>query len=144
MDIWDNDGDDDDVLTEVLLVIIADAQKAKEQQVPCEIGPPSSGGSCKGNAPNVNRRRVFYSHLLFNDYWGESPVYSPGYFRRFLKLPIGLFDKIVEEVVIHDDYFRQKIDAAGGRIGLTPLQKICSALRQLTSGISSNEHDDKY
>jgi hypothetical protein len=65
MDIWDDDDDDNDVLTEVILVIIADdAQKAKEhhveeQQVLCKIGPPSSGGSRKGKAPNVDRCRVF-------------------------------------------------------------------------------------
>ncbi|KAI2499055.1 Plant transposon protein [Fragilaria crotonensis] len=147
MDIW-NDGDDEDAFADLLLGIISDAREvrqrnAEDQGVPREIGPPSSGGSRKGKAPNVDRRRVFYSHLLFKDYWGESPVYSSDYFRRFFKLPIGLFDEIVEKVVIHDDYFRQKIDAAG-RIGLTPLQKICSAVRQLTSGVSSQEHDDKY
>ena len=40
-------------------------------------------------------------------------------------------------------YFEQKKDAVG-KWGLSPLQKICSSVRQPTSGISSNEHDDRY
>ena len=58
-------------------------------------------------------------------------------------MPIELFDEIVTKVVANDDYFRQKKDACG-RLGLSPLQKICSSLRLLTSGVSSAELDDKY
>jgi hypothetical protein len=86
---------------------------------------------------------VFYSHLLFNDFWGPLPVYNATYFKRFFKLPIGLFDDIVAKVVSKDRYFLQKKDAVG-RLGLSELQKICSAVRQLTSGVLSSEHDDKY
>ena len=65
-------------------------------------------------------------------------------FKHFFKLPIELFDDIVDSLVRqHDGYFRQKYDAAG-KIGLSPIQKIASAVRQLTSGVSSMEHDDKY
>ncbi|KAI2513460.1 Plant transposon protein [Fragilaria crotonensis] len=46
---------------------------------------------------------------------------------------------IVAEVIIRNP------PPAAGRWGLTPLQKICSSIRQLTSaGVSSAEHDDKY
>jgi Plant transposon protein len=98
---------------------------------------------------NINRQRVyrqqavFYSNLLCKDFLGASPVYDEIYFKRFFKLPIALFDNIVEKLVIHDDYFCQKFDAAG-RLGLSPLQKIALAIRQPTSGVSSNELDDKY
>ncbi len=44
----------------------------------------------------------------------------------------------------NDDYFRQKTDAVVKMAGLLSLQKICSAVCQLTSGVSSAEHDDKY
>lgn len=100
-------------------------------------------GSRRGKAPNLERRRVFYSHLLFNDFWGDAPLYNASYFKRFFKLPIGLFNEIVAKVVAHDNYFAQKQDSTG-KLGLTPLQKTCSAVRQLTSGVSPAEHDDKY
>ena len=74
---------------------------------------------------------------MYKDFWGVSPVYDEIYFKRFFKLPRALFDDIVEKLVGHDDYFRQKFDAAG-RLGLSPLQKIASATQQLTSGVSSN------
>ncbi len=56
---------------------------------------------------------------------------------------IGLFDDVVAKVTANDDYFRQNSDAVG-KPGLSSLQKVCSAVRQLTSGVSSVEHDDKY
>jgi len=30
-------------------------------------------GSRPGKAPNLERHRVFYSHLLFKDFWGDAP-----------------------------------------------------------------------
>lgn len=144
---------DDDDFSEVVLLAMQDGDddtdEDNEEQAEdnAEAGTPPphhwGSGSRVGKAPNIERRRVFYSHLLFNDYWGNSPVYSPAYFKRFFRLPIGLFDSIVTRVVAHDDYFRQKKDASG-KLGLSSLQKICSAVRQLTSGVSSIEHDDKY
>ena len=38
-------------------------------------------------------------------------MYNAMYFKRFFKMPIGLFDSIVEDITEHDDYFRQKEDA---------------------------------
>jgi hypothetical protein len=64
------------------------------------------------------------------------------YFRKFFKFPIGLFNEIVERIVLHDSYFIQRTDACG-RIGLSTLQKVCSVFRLLTSGVSSMEFDDK-
>jgi hypothetical protein len=49
----------------------------------------------------------------------------------------------VAKVVAKDRYFLQKKDAVG-RLGLSELQKICSAVRQLKSAVLSSEHDIKY
>ena len=108
-----------------------------------EEPPVVWGGSRPGKAPNLERHRVTYSHLLYNDFWGATPVYNAMYFRKFFKLPIGLFNDIVERIVLHDAYFIQRADCCG-RIGLSSLQKVCSAFRLLTSGVSSMEFDDKY
>ncbi len=102
------------------------------------------GGSRPGKAPNLERHRVMYSHLLFNHFWGgANPVYNAMYFRKFFKFLVGLFNNIVERIVLHDSYFIQRTDACG-KIGLSTFQKVCSAFRLLTSGISSMEFDDKY
>ena len=101
------------------------------------------GRSRLGKAANIERKRVFYSHMLFNDFWGPTPVYTPHYFKLFFKLPIKLFDEILVRVEQHDNYFRQKKDATG-KIGLSTHQKVASAVRLLTSGVSSMEHDDTY
>ena len=105
--------------------------------------PAWGSGSRPGKSPNLERHRVFYSHLLFNDFWGPSPVYNATYFKTFFKLPIGLFNQIVDDITVQDDYFRQKEDCCG-KIGFTPQQKMCLAIRLLTSGNSPNEFDDKY
>ena len=56
---------------------------------------------------------------------------------------IGLFNEIVANVVAHDNYFAQKTDSTGGKLGLTPPYKTCSAVQQLTSGVLPDDHDDK-
>ena len=94
--------DDEDILMQLM-------------EVDDDIAAPRHGfgsGSRVGKAPNVDRRRVFYSHLLFQDFWGDSPIYNASFFKRFFKVPIGLFDEIVLKVVSHDGYFRQKPDAS--------------------------------
>jgi Plant transposon protein len=124
--------DDDDLL-------MADMEVDVIAAVPRGFGT----GSRAGKAPNVDRHRVLYSHLLFQDFWGHEPIYNASFFKRFFKIPIGLFDQIVLDVLAHDDYFRQKRDAAG-KLGLSTLQKVCCAVRQITSGVSPAELDDKY
>jgi Plant transposon protein len=101
------------------------------------------GGSRPGKSQNLERHRVMYSHLLFNDFWGPAPVYNAMYFKKLFKLPIGLFDEIVNRIVEHDDYFVQKRDATQ-KLGFSTVQKVCSSVRLLTSGVSPNEQDDKY
>ena len=44
---------------------------------------------------------------------------------------------------MHDPCFTQKRDASQ-KLGFSTLQKVCSAVRLLTSGVSPTEHDDKY
>ena len=140
---------DDEFTEAIALVMDTDSDSDDEAAIHAAdvvVPPPAiawGSGSRRGKAPNVERHRVFYSRLLFNDFWGDSPVYNATFFKRFFKVPIGLFNDIVTNVTAYDPYFKQKRDAAG-RYGLTPLQKMCSSLRQLTSGVCSAEHDDKY
>ena len=54
----------------------------------------------------------------------------------------SLFLRIVEDVKDNNTFFRQRRDAAQ-RLGLSPLQKVTAAIRQLAYGISS-DCVDKY
>ena len=146
---------DDDNVDNIIMLIVQDSDTEDSSDNSCddeedsdneEAEPPPhiwGTGSRIGKAPNVKQRRVFYSHLLFYDFWDPLPVYNVTYFKSFFKLPIGLFDYIVAKVVAKDRYFLQKKDAVG-RLELSELQNNCSAVGQLTSGVSSSQHDDKY
>ena len=135
--------DDTDIIDIAMTLLEEGAFDMIEDDVEEEAPPGVWGGSRPGKARNRERHRVAYSHLLYNDFWGPTPVYDRCYFKKFFKLPIGLFDSIVERICMHDSYFLQKRCAAG-KLGLSTLQKVCSAVRLLTSGVSSMEHDDKY
>jgi hypothetical protein len=136
--------EEEDEFTEAVVMIanmIADDDTGDDDDIPIPFVWGS--GSRVGKAPNIERRRVFYSHLLCADFWGPSPLYNATYFKKFFKTPIGLFDDIVAKVTANNEYFRQKTDAVG-KMGLSSIQKVCSAVRQLTPGVSLAEHDDKY
>ena len=127
---------DDEMLEEAVLELFGAAN-------PVEGAAVRFGGSHAGRSTNVNRRRNYYSQLLQSDYWGPAPLLNEDQFRANFKVPKALFDLIVNGATAHDAYFTQKPDAAG-RLGATPHQKICAALRMLTSGVAAQELDDKY
>jgi hypothetical protein len=99
------------------------------------------GCCCVRKAPNIECCSVFV-HIFLQRLWGDSPVYSPTYFKRFFRLLIGHFDEIITRIVAQDNYFCQKKDISG-KLGLLSLQKIYLAVCQLTSDISSIQKDDK-
>jgi hypothetical protein len=107
--------DEDDEFTEVIVLIVDNVAKEADDGHSTPLVPPFvwGSGSRVEKAPKFERRRVFYSHLLFDDFWGPNPIYNTSYFKLFLKMPIGLFDDIAAKVTANDDYFRQKTDAVG-------------------------------
>ena len=87
MNICDNDDDDDDIMeflihdedddfTEALIIVSNILEEESDDDEP--LVPPYvwGSGSRVGKAPNIERRRVFYSHLLFGDFWGSAPIYN--------------------------------------------------------------------
>ena len=87
-----------------------------------EVVETRQGGSQIGRRPNLERHRQFYDKLLHDDYCGPNPVYSADDFRRRFRIPIGLFDEIVEKIQHVDPYFVQKRDACK-KLGLSARQK---------------------
>lgn len=93
-----------------------------------------------------NRLYIYRDHIegherLLNDYFVDRPVYSKKQFRRRFRMQRSLFLRIVEDVELHDDYFVQKRNAAL-KLGLSPLQKITAAIRQLAYGVSADCVDE--
>ncbi|XP_057790514.1 uncharacterized protein LOC131007625 [Salvia miltiorrhiza] len=84
-----------------------------------------------------DREREFGAERLINDYFGDSPTYTPEIFRRRFRMQKSLFIRIVEAVTANDEFFQQRRDATG-RVGLSALQKCTGAMRVLAYGTSSD------
>ncbi|XP_055961572.1 uncharacterized protein LOC126678954 [Mercurialis annua] len=87
------------------------------------------------------RNRIHGHFKLYNDYFGENPVYSPSAFRRRFRMSRSLFICIQSAVESCDPYFVQKRNAAG-LLGLSSLQKITAALRMLAYGVAADYVDE--
>ncbi|CAL2257513.1 unnamed protein product [Prunus armeniaca] len=75
------------------------------------------------------------------DYFCERPLYPPVDFHRRFCMRIEIFYRILNDVVAHEPYFTQKIDACG-RQGLSPEQKLTAVFRMLAHGCSSDSIDE--
>jgi hypothetical protein len=96
MTICDNDDDnimeflihDEDDFTKDLIIISnnleddSDDDDDDDDDAPALLVPPNVWRRV-GKAPNIERRRVFYSHLLFGDFWSSAPIYNATYFKKF-------------------------------------------------------------
>ncbi|XP_042939463.1 uncharacterized protein LOC122274491 [Carya illinoinensis] len=78
---------------------------------------------------------------LFRDYFAENPVYPSNLFRRRFRMSRPLFLRILNEVESYDPYFIQRRDNAG-RLGLSCMQKITTALRMLAYGVTRDFMDE--
>ncbi|CAL9005678.1 unnamed protein product [Prunus brigantina] len=76
------------------------------------------GGSVAGREYK-NRKREKHHKSLMEDYFCERPIYPPVDFRRQFRMRREIFYRILNDVVAHEPYFTQKIDACG-RQSLSP------------------------
>ncbi|KAG5564723.1 hypothetical protein RHGRI_000801 [Rhododendron griersonianum] len=77
--------------------------------------------SSSRNRPTVINRNTFGAqNRLFDDYFAESPVFPPHYFRRRFRMSRSLFLRIHDAVKAQEPYFIQKRNAAG-KLGLSSL-----------------------
>ncbi len=90
----------------------------------------ASGGSSVGRCKTCARDYESGNQRLLNDYFGSSPVYDDLLFRRSFRMRRPLFLFLVQGVEDNDNYFRQQPDATG-KLGLSAIQKVTAALRQL-------------
>ncbi len=75
------DSDDYDDIIRAIAAIVAhqdtDTCNVNDNDDDVIVDKPQvwGSGSCPGKAPYLERYLVFYSHLLFNDFWGDAPVH---------------------------------------------------------------------
>jgi hypothetical protein len=57
-----------------------------------------AGGSSQGKRANIERARVLMDERMYLDYFAESPVWGPAYFRRRYRMRRSLFLTILDRV----------------------------------------------
>ena len=106
-----------------------------------ELFAATSRGSRLGKAPNIDRDRLTMHLRMMRDYFSPTPVYGARSFRRRYRMRRSLFLSILEDVCRRDSYFVQRCDVTGV-LGLSPHQKITSALRMLGYGLCVDATDE--
>lgn len=94
-----------------------------------------------GKAANVDRDRISSHRRLMGDYFNENATYDCHTFRRRFRMRRSLFLRIVDAVASHDPYFTQRRDALG-MPGLSSIQKVTAAVRQMAYGTSADQVDE--
>ncbi|XP_059669153.1 uncharacterized protein LOC132314295 [Cornus florida] len=90
----------------------------------------------------IHRDREGSHRQLMKDYFDENCTYPPEYFHRRFRMRRELFLRILNDVKAYDDYFIQKRDATG-RLGLSSIQKMTTAICILAYGCAA-DHCDEY
>ncbi|CAL9025008.1 unnamed protein product [Prunus brigantina] len=98
------------------------------------------GGSVAGREYK-NRKREKHHKSRMEDYFCERSLYSQVDFRRQFRMRRELFYRIFNDVVAHEPYFTQKINACG-RQSLSPEQKLRAIFRMLAYGCSADSTDE--
>ncbi|KAH7527992.1 hypothetical protein FEM48_Zijuj05G0024700 [Ziziphus jujuba var. spinosa] len=106
------------------------------------IGNKRSHGGSTSSKRYIHRDRKERHDSIINDYFkGENSKYTSEHFRRRFRMDVELFKRILQAIENYDDYFTQKVDAAG-RVGLSQLQKMIAAMRMLAYGCPANLLDE--
>uniref|UniRef100_A0A0D3A707 Uncharacterized protein n=1 Tax=Brassica oleracea var. oleracea TaxID=109376 RepID=A0A0D3A707_BRAOL len=79
--------------------------------------------------------------MLWDDYFSETPTYTPQLFRRRFRMNKSLFLRIVHRLSTEIPYFKPREDCTG-RSSLTPLQKFTASIRQLAYGGVADSLDE--
>ena len=122
---WWNEEDDSDVEDLLIIEGLREGSRRSKRK-------KKYHGSLPGRH-NLPRDIAVGHDRIYRDYFAEQCVYPEKHFRRRFRMSKSLFLRIVAAVETHDDYFRQKPNAAGV-LGASPIQKVVAAVRMLTYG----------
>jgi hypothetical protein len=89
----------------------------------------------------INRGRLQGDQQLWTDYFCENATYPEDMFFQQYRMRQPLFNRILNAVVEHNDYFRQKCNAAK-QLCFLPCQKVTAAFRMLAYGASAYSIDE--
>ncbi|XP_013583337.1 PREDICTED: uncharacterized protein LOC106292280 [Brassica oleracea var. oleracea] len=89
----------------------------------------------------VERNREEGHNRLWNDYFSEDSTFSAHLFRRRFRMNKEVFLRIINRLSENVTFFQQRRDA-GGRLGLSPLQKCTAAIRMLAYGCAADTTDE--
>ena len=98
-------------------------------------------GVLQGKRTNIERARVLMDERMHLDYFVETPVWGPFFFRHCYCMKRSLFLIILDRVCTCDTYFLQKKDVCG-LVGLSSCQKIIAALWMLALGVCTDAMDN--
>lgn len=142
--------DDDSVCEALLLEHMTLLAEYEADNSSCQVG-----GSAPGRCPNVERNfQDGHISLMMDYFWPNGkvrmdgsmkmgPVYSKEQFRRRFSISRALFDRVFTKVVVNEHYFQKGLRPnCVGKLGLTPLQKVAAAIRQLSYGTSADASDE--
>lgn len=103
---------------------------------------PRNAGSVPGRKV-VYRERVEGHNRLMRFYFNTEPepIYDDKAFRRRYRMSKRLFNRILSDMLEHNDFYKQKRDATH-KLGASPHQKLTAAMRQLAYGISADALDE--
>ncbi|GKC32021.1 ALP1-like protein [Tanacetum coccineum] len=79
---------------------------------------------------NINRDYYGAQERLVAAYFSDNPMFPEAVFEDRFRMSRSLFTGIVEEVTLQCAFFREKEDCTG-KLGISPLIKCTSAIRQL-------------
>ncbi|CAL8992242.1 unnamed protein product [Prunus brigantina] len=98
-------------------------------------------GATSSRRRTVPRDRVSAHENLFQNYFSNHPLYPSSDFRNRFRMRRELFNRIMEQIVPFDDYFKQKLDATR-KLGFSPQVKMAAAMRMLAYGTAADLNDD--
>ncbi|CAL1354785.1 unnamed protein product [Linum trigynum] len=110
------------------------ANHPHQHQASGSRGSSSTRKTVKLNKEDGQRR-------LMQDYFTPNPTYDAKAFTRRYRMPPALFNRVMNDVVQYDDYFKQGTNAAG-RDSFSPHQKLTAAFRMLAYGCSADSLDE--
>lgn len=110
-----------------------------------------SGGSLPGRSRNIDRNFDEGHKQIMQDYFWPvdsmrddgsmqfGPVFSEAHFERRFSMPRSVFNIIFTKIVSTSSFFSIGLEAdCTGKRGLSPLQKIVAAIRQLCYGLAAD------
>lgn len=133
---FDGDSSDEDEYAMLQMVMVSSYEQLQTSH--------NEQGGCAGSIDGrafIRRDRVAANERIQRDYFATDPIFSDKMFRQRFRMTKPLFERILNELQQHDNYFVQKHDATGAP-SLSGIQKMTASLRMLAYGTPADSIDE--